>query len=86
MSKPVVAIPADIREIEGNVWQATPNQYVRAAVKGADVTVFLVPALEADVDFDGILDRVDGLLCQRLAHQCAPLALRQGSDRGGRPL
>ena len=62
MSKPVVAIPADIREIEGNVWQATPNQYVRAAVKGADVTVFLVPALEADNDFDGILDRVDGLL------------------------
>jgi putative glutamine amidotransferase len=62
MSKPVVAIPTDIREIEGNVWQATPNQYVRAAVKGADVTVFLVPALEADNDFDGILDRVDGLL------------------------
>ncbi|HEV7249104.1 MAG TPA: gamma-glutamyl-gamma-aminobutyrate hydrolase family protein [Shinella sp.] len=62
MSKPVVAIPADIREIEGNVWQATPNQYVRAAVKGANVTVFLVPALETDNDFDGILDRVDGLL------------------------
>lgn len=62
MSKPVVAIPADIREIEGNVWQATPNQYVRAAVKGADVMVFLVPALESGNDFDGILDRVDGLL------------------------
>ena len=62
MSKPVVAIPADIREIEGNVWQATPKLYVRGAVKGADVTVFLVPALEADNDFDGILDRVDGLL------------------------
>lgn len=62
MSKPVVAIPADIREIEGNVWQATPNQYVRAAVKGADVMVFLVPALETGNDFDGILDRVDGLL------------------------
>lgn len=62
MSKPVVAIPADIREIEGNVWQATPNQYVRAAVKGSDVQVFLVPALEEDNDFDGILDRVDGLL------------------------
>lgn len=62
MSKPVVAIPADIREIEGNIWQATPHQYVRAAVKGADVTVFLVPAMGADSDFDGILDRVDGLL------------------------
>lgn len=62
MPKPVVAIPADIREIEGNVWQATPNQYVRAAVKGADVIPFLVPALESGHDFDEILDRVDGLL------------------------
>ncbi|QRM56714.1 gamma-glutamyl-gamma-aminobutyrate hydrolase family protein [Sinorhizobium sp. BG8] len=62
MSVPLVAIPCDIREIEGNVWQATPNQYVRAAVKGADVMVFLVPAQENGHDFDGILDRVDGLL------------------------
>lgn len=62
MPKPVVAIPADIREIEGNVWQATPNQYVRAAVKGAGVIPFLVPALESGHDFDEILDRVDGLL------------------------
>ena len=62
MPKPVVAIPADIREIEGNVWQATPNQYVRAAVKGAGVIPLLVPALEAGHDFDEILDRVDGVL------------------------
>lgn len=62
MPKPVVAIPADIREIEGNVWQATPNQYVRAAVKGAGVIPLLVPALESGHDFDEILDRVDGLL------------------------
>ena len=31
------AIPADIREIEGNVWQATPNQYVRARLRGTAV-------------------------------------------------
>ena len=62
MPKPVVAVPADIREIEGNVWQATPNQYIRAAVKGAGVIPFLVPALETGHDFDEILDRVDGLL------------------------
>ncbi|MCD2183043.1 gamma-glutamyl-gamma-aminobutyrate hydrolase family protein [Rhizobium sp. GN54] len=62
MPKPVVAIPADIREIEGNVWQATPNQYVRAAVKGAGVIPLLVPALETGHDFDEILDRVDGVL------------------------
>ncbi|MDO9415235.1 gamma-glutamyl-gamma-aminobutyrate hydrolase family protein [Pararhizobium sp.] len=62
MPNPVVAIPADIREIEGNVWQATPNQYVRAAVKGSGVTVFIVPALEDGGETDAILDRVDGVL------------------------
>lgn len=62
MPKPIVAIPADLRTIEGNIWHATPHQYVRAALEGADVMSFLVPALETGNDADEILDRVDGLL------------------------
>ncbi|MCF3643198.1 gamma-glutamyl-gamma-aminobutyrate hydrolase family protein [Rhizobium sp. TRM95111] len=62
MRLPVVAIPADSREFNGNVWHATPKQYVRAAVEGAGVMAFLVPALERGHDFDSILDRVDGVL------------------------
>jgi putative glutamine amidotransferase len=62
MSKPVVAIPADFRAFDGNVWHATPHQYVRAAVEGSGVMTFLVPALETGNDADEILDRVDGVL------------------------
>jgi putative glutamine amidotransferase len=62
MPKPVVAIPADFRTIDGNVWHATPHQYVRAAVEGSGVMTFLVPALETGNDTDEILDRVDGVL------------------------
>lgn len=62
MPKPVVAIPADFRTLEGNVWHATPHQYVRAAVEGSGVMTFLVPALESGNDADEILDRVDGVL------------------------
>jgi putative glutamine amidotransferase len=62
MSKPIIAIPADFREIEGNVWHASPHQYVRAALEGAGVMSLLVPALEAGNEPDAILDRVDGLL------------------------
>lgn len=62
MSKPVVAIPADFRAFDGNVWHATPHQYVRAAVEGSGVIALLVPALEEGNDPDTILDRVDGLL------------------------
>lgn len=62
MSKPFVAIPADFRPFDGNVWHAVQHQYVRAAVEGAGVIPFIVPALEAGNDADAILDRVDGLL------------------------
>ena len=62
MSKPVVAIPCDFREFDGNVWHVAAHQYVRAAVEGAGLMVFLVPALEAGNDVDEILDRVDGVL------------------------
>lgn len=62
MPKPVVAIPADFRTFDGNVWHATPHQYVRAAVEGSGVMTFLVPALETGNEADEILDRVDGVL------------------------
>ena len=84
MPTPVVAIPADIREIEGNVWQATPRQYVRAAVEGAGVMALLVPALESGLDVDSILDRVDGLLVSGSRTNIHPsLYGREATDADG---
>ncbi|MBW3096373.1 gamma-glutamyl-gamma-aminobutyrate hydrolase family protein [Pseudohoeflea coraliihabitans] len=62
MQNGVVAIPADIREFEGYVWQAAPEQYVQAAIRGSGVQPLIVPALEVGFDADQVLDRVDGLL------------------------
>ncbi len=62
LPKSVVAVPADIREIEGAIWHASPNQYVSAALKVADVMSFIVPAFETGNEADAILDRVDGVL------------------------
>ncbi len=62
MPSPIIAIPADTREIEGYYWHATPQQYVNAVVKGAGATAIVVPALESGNDIDAILDRVDGVL------------------------
>ena len=33
MSKPVVAVPADFKVVDGYNWHATPDQYVNAALK-----------------------------------------------------
>jgi putative glutamine amidotransferase len=62
MPSPIIAIPADTREIEGYYWHATPQQYVNAVVKGAGATAIVIPALESGNDIDAILDRVDGVL------------------------
>ncbi|MFB2550290.1 gamma-glutamyl-gamma-aminobutyrate hydrolase family protein [Ensifer soli] len=62
MPKPIVAIPADFRSFDGNVWHMVAHQYVRAAVEGSGVMALMVPALETGNDIDALLGRVDGLL------------------------
>jgi putative glutamine amidotransferase len=62
MPTPIIAIPADTREIEGYYWHATPNQYVNAVVKGTGATAIIIPALMEGNDIDSILDRVDGVM------------------------
>jgi putative glutamine amidotransferase len=62
MPTPIVAIPADIREIEGALWHATPNQYIKAAILGSGAIPLIVPAWEPGLDMDSVLDRVDGVI------------------------
>lgn len=84
MSKPVVAIPCDFREFDGNVWHVVAHQYVRAAVEGAGVMPFLIPALETGNDIDEILDRVDGVLASGARSNVHPsLYGREAKDSDG---
>lgn len=62
MSKPVVAVPADIRAFDGTDWHSVQAQYINAVVKVADLMALIVPALEDGNDADAILDRVDGVM------------------------
>lgn len=62
MSMPIVAIPADIRELDGTTWHMVQTQYVNAAVIGAGLLPLIVPALETGHDIDEVLDRVDGVM------------------------
>ncbi|WFU08246.1 gamma-glutamyl-gamma-aminobutyrate hydrolase family protein [Rhizobium sp. CB3090] len=72
MPRPIIAIPADFREFDSVTWQAVQQQYIRAAVKAAEVTALIVPALEDGNDIDAILDRVDGLLVSGSASNVHP--------------
>ncbi|MDM9625730.1 gamma-glutamyl-gamma-aminobutyrate hydrolase family protein [Rhizobium sp. S152] len=72
MTKPIVAIPADIRAFNGTDWHAVQHQYVRAALNAAGVMSFIIPAFEEGYDTDAILDRVDGVLVSGSATNVHP--------------
>ncbi|GKX34972.1 MAG: gamma-glutamyl-gamma-aminobutyrate hydrolase [Rhizobiaceae bacterium MnEN-MB40S] len=66
MTKPIVALPADVKHADGYDWHASPRQYVDAALKAADVVPLIVPAFgleeQAAEAIASVLDRVDGVL------------------------
>ncbi|MBB4955162.1 putative glutamine amidotransferase [Agrobacterium vitis] len=62
MPKPLVAIPADFKDINGSNWHCVLDQYVNATLKVAGAMPVLVPALETGADIDAVLDRVDGVV------------------------
>jgi putative glutamine amidotransferase len=72
MTKPIIAIPADIRVIDGATWHAAQQQYVKAALKAAGLMALIVPAMEDGYDIDAILDRVDGVLISGSASNVHP--------------
>ncbi len=62
VSRPLIAVPTDVKPFENYVWHSAPEQYLAAAIDVAEVTPLLVPSFGAKMDLDSILDSVDGLL------------------------
>ena len=60
-ARPLVAVPADIREFQGYRWHCSPEQYVRALAEVSRVTPVIVPALQG-LDPTALLEGVDGVL------------------------
>ena len=62
MRQPLIAVTGDVRDFDNYTWHAAPQTYLEAAVGVAGVTPLIVPAFGARIDFDAILDRVDGVM------------------------
>lgn len=62
ISRPLIAVTSDIREIDGNNWHATPSEYVTALVEAAGVTPVLLPNIHDAIDYDALFGAVHGLL------------------------
>lgn len=59
---PIVAVTSDVRELDDNIWHATPEPYLKAAVETAGVLPLIVPSLGSRIDPDSLLSSVDGLM------------------------
>ncbi|MEF2073152.1 gamma-glutamyl-gamma-aminobutyrate hydrolase family protein [Consotaella aegiceratis] len=58
----LVAVPADVREFENYRWHSAPETYLAALLRVAKAVPVIVPALTPEIDLDGLLQRVDGVL------------------------
>ncbi|MEO0544282.1 MAG: gamma-glutamyl-gamma-aminobutyrate hydrolase family protein [Pseudomonadota bacterium] len=59
---PIVAVVSDTLIESGYHWHAGKNSYLSAAFDVAGVLPLLVPAFGEAIDFDGLLERVDGVM------------------------
>jgi putative glutamine amidotransferase len=59
---PIVAVAADFKEIDGYRWHAAAETYLKAVVAGIGGIPLIFPSLGETIDFDALLDRVDGVL------------------------
>ncbi|MBO0346998.1 gamma-glutamyl-gamma-aminobutyrate hydrolase family protein [Roseibium limicola] len=62
MPKPLVLVSADVKFFEGYSWHAAPDTYLKALINTADVTPLVLPSFGDEIDIDGLLERVDGVL------------------------
>lgn len=62
MSSPVVLFTSDVKAFDGYVWHAAPTTYLEAVLGEAGAMPVIVSSFGDRLDFDAILDRVDGLV------------------------
>lgn len=61
-SRPLVAVPADVKAFESYRWHACAAQYLEAVARVSGATPIVVPALGGEIDYAAILDLVDGVM------------------------
>jgi putative glutamine amidotransferase len=62
VKRPIVAVSSDVKPMDNYRWHATPEQYLKAALLGACVMPLILPSFGEEIDFDELLDQVNGVL------------------------
>ncbi len=59
---PIVAVAADVKQIDVYTWHAVVESYLDAVVHGSEAIPLILPSLGEAIDLDAVLARVDGVL------------------------
>jgi putative glutamine amidotransferase len=81
---PLVAVAADVKDIDGYRWHAAADQYLRALVEGAGVLPLILPSLD-NLDFAALLERVDGVLFPGSRSNVNPTAYGETETETAKP-
>ncbi len=60
--KPLIGVPACVKEINGNPFHAVGDRYLRAIVKATEGIPLVIPAFGEVFDLPDLVDRLDGLM------------------------
>jgi putative glutamine amidotransferase len=61
-AKPIVAVSSDRRVLDPHPSHVAGEKYLRALIDGSNTLPLIVPSLADDIDLDGLLDKVDGVM------------------------
>jgi len=81
---PIVAVAADVKDVDGYRWHAVADTYLRAVREGAGALPLILPSLEG-IDFRALLDRVDGVLFPGSRSNVHPAAYGQPDSEATLP-
>lgn len=81
---PIVAVAADVKTVEGYRWHAVADTYLKALVEGAGVLPLILPSLD-NLDFNALLDRVDGVLFPGSRSNVHPSAYGEPESEKAKP-
>jgi putative glutamine amidotransferase len=81
---PIVAVAADVKDMDIYRWHAVSETYLRAIVNGANALPLILPSLDETTDFETLLDRVDGVVLPGSRSNVHPL--RYGAPESDKTL
>ena len=61
-ARPLIGIPADRRMVGAHPFHMAGEKYARAVLEAAGAAPLVIPALAEELDFEELLERLDGLL------------------------